>query len=85
VPEISRFLGIIVTMYYKDHAPPHFHAKYGEFLLSVEIETGVLTGHFPKRALRLVLEWYELHKTELIEDWRLARLEKPLNAIPPLE
>ena len=56
MPEISRFLGIIIAMFYKDHAPPHFHAIYGEFDIAIEIESGVINGRFPQRALRLVLE-----------------------------
>jgi hypothetical protein len=85
MPEICRFLGIVIAMFYKDHAPAHFHAKYGEYEITVAIETGVVNGAFPKRALRLVLEWYELHKQELMTDWTLAREGKPLKAIPPLE
>ena len=85
MPEICRFLGIVIKMYYKEHAPPHFHVTYGEYLMKVEIETGVVKGHFPKRALRLVMEWYELHKDELLKDWVLARKEVPLKRIPPLE
>jgi hypothetical protein len=72
-------------MFYRDHAPPHFHAVYGDYEITVEIETGVITGHFPKRALRHVLEWHELHKSELLEDWKLAQARKPLNRIAPLE
>ena len=56
MPEISRFLGIVIAMFYKDHAPPHFHAMYGDYEITVEIETGVINGRFPKRALRHVLE-----------------------------
>jgi len=85
MPEISRFLGIVVYMYYTDHAPPHFHAEYGEFEATVEIESGVITGKFPRRALNLVLEWYALHRDELVEDWRLAREKLPLRTISPLE
>ncbi len=85
MPELCRFLGIVITMYYKDHSPPHFHAKYGEYLMTVEIETGIVNGTFPKRALRLVMEWCELHKNELLQDWALAREEVPLKAISPLE
>ena len=48
MPEISRFLGIIIRMYYRDHAPPHFHAEYGEYEITVEIATGIVTGHFPR-------------------------------------
>ena len=85
MPEISRFLGIVVGMFYRDHAPPHFHAVYGDYEIVIEIETGVIEGHFPKRALRHVLEWYELHRGELLEDWQLACERKPLRKIPPLE
>lgn len=85
MPELSRFLGIVITMFYRDHAPPHFHATYGDFDVEVSIEDGVVTGKFPKRALRLVLEWYDLHRNELRENWRLAAERKPLNKISPLE
>jgi hypothetical protein len=86
MPEISRFLGIIVAMYYNDHSPPHFHARYGENEIRVNIETGeILSGAFPRRAQRLVLEWLELHRNELLEDWNLALDRKPLNKIEPLE
>ena len=56
MPELSRFLGIIIAMYYRDHGPPHFHAVYGEFEITVEIESGRVNGNFPKRALAHVLE-----------------------------
>ena len=70
-PEISRFLGIIIAMFYKDHAPPHLHAIYGEYEITVEIETGVINGRFYRRAIRLVLERIELNKYELLENWQL--------------
>ena len=85
MPEISRFLGIVIAMFYRDHAPPHFHAIYGDFEITVEIETGTVNGKFPKRALSHVLEWSELHKAELLEDWKLATLRQPLKRIEPLE
>jgi Domain of unknown function (DUF4160) len=85
LPEISRFLGIIIAMYYRDHRPPHFHAIYGDYEVVVNIENGVIEGRFPRRAVRLVLEWYELHREELIEDWLLAEQRKPLKKIAPLE
>ena len=78
-------MGIIIAMFYRDHEPPHFHAKYGEFEVTVGIETGIVQGQFPKRALGHVLEWYELHKDELLADWELARARKPLKMISPLE
>jgi hypothetical protein len=72
-------------MYWDDHLPPHFHAKYGEYEITVNIETGVIEGKFPKRALRLVLEWYERHKDALIENWELCRNKEMPKPIEPLE
>ena len=86
MPEISRFLGIIIAMYYNDHAPAHFHARYGDREMKVNIETGeVMEGSLPNRAARLVLEWWRLHREELAQDWSLAEARKPLNKIEPLE
>ena len=72
-------------MHYKDHLPAHFHAQYGEHEVAVFLESGLIEGRFPKRALRHILEWYDLHRGELEADWDLARQEKPLNSIAPLE
>lgn len=86
MPEVSRFFGIIIALYYNDHAPPHFHAKYGGAEATILIESGeVLDGNLSKRALRLVEEWRALHQEELMEDWKLARERQPLNKIEPLE
>ena len=85
MPEISRFLGIVIAMFYRDHSPPHFHAKYGDFEITVTIETGIVSGEFPKRALAHVIEWLELHKAELLVDWELAKERKPLKKVKPLE
>lgn len=85
VPEISRFLGIVIGMFYSEHGVPHFHAVYGEFKVSVEIESGRVHGHFPGRALKLVLEWTQLHRQELLENWQRARAGEPLERIAPLE
>jgi hypothetical protein len=85
MPEISRFLGIVIGIFYSEHGPPHFHAVYGEHEISVELESGKIHGQFPPRALRLVLEWASLHKEELIENWQLARQGQPLRRIAPLE
>jgi hypothetical protein len=85
MPEISRFLGIIIAMYYRDHDPPHFHAIYGKQQITVDIRTGEVEGDFPKRALRHVLEWRELHRDALLADWNLARNRRPLLKIEPLE
>ncbi len=85
MPEISRFLGIVIGMFYSEHGVAHFHAVYGEHEISVEIESGTIHGEFPERALRLVLEWANLHKQELIENWQLARQGQPLKRVAPLE
>ena len=83
MPEISRFLGIVIGMFYSEHGVAHFHAVYGEHEISVEMESGTI--EFPARALRLVLEWANLHKQELIENWQLARQGQPLKRVAPLE
>jgi hypothetical protein len=85
MPEICRFLGIVIYMVYDDHRPPHFHADYGEFRVTVDIATGVVDGRFPRRALRVLLEWYEIYRDRLAEDWELAARHEPLRKIPPLE
>jgi hypothetical protein len=85
MPEICRFLGIVVYMLYDDHHPPHFHAEYGEYQVTVEINTGVVEGKFPRRALHAVLDWYGLYKEQLLEDWQLAEQHAQLKKIPPLE
>ncbi len=85
MPEVCRFLGIIISILYDDHRPPHFHAEYGEYKISVDLNTGVIAGRFPPRALRAVSEWYELNKEGLLEDWALAEEHKTLKKLPPLE
>jgi len=85
-PEISRFFGIIVQMYYHDHGPPHFDVRYSGQRALIAIETlAVLRGSLSPRALGLVTEWAALHRAELMEDWNLARAEAQLNPIAPLE
>ena len=85
MPEISRFLGIVISMLYNDHQPPHFHAEYGEYKIQVSINDGIVDGRFPRRALNAVMEWYLLHKDELLENWYLAEKHIPLKKIEPLE
>jgi hypothetical protein len=85
MPRISAFYGIVIVMYFGDHVPPHFHARYGDHEAQVLIATGeVLHGSLPRRALKLVQEWAELHRDDLIHDWELARREQPLDSIAPL-
>jgi len=86
MPEVSRFFGIIITMYYNDHAPPHFHARYGRQKAIVAIESlTVLAGRLQPRTLGLVMEWAAMHQPELMEDWTLAREQATLKPIAPLE
>jgi hypothetical protein len=86
LPRISAFYGIAIYMYYRDHAPPHFHAIYGEFEATVSIETGdLLEGRMPRRARSLVSEWAAAHQDELQNVWELARDSQPLPAIEGLE
>jgi hypothetical protein len=86
MPEISRFFGIIIRMFYSDHDPAHFHAFYGEHEALIEIETlSVYRGSLPRRALALVLEWAEAHRLELRQDWQRARAGEVLAPIAPLD
>ena len=85
MPRISAFYGIVIAMFYADHPPPHFHARYGEFEAQVLILTGeILNGALPRRAEALVREWAQLHREELEADWELAQQEQPLVTIEPL-
>jgi hypothetical protein len=85
MPELSRFLGIVIGMFAREHPPPHFHAVYGEYHVIVDIQTGVVHGDFPKRALRHVLEWLDLHQEELQENWTRVQAGRPPCQITPLE
>ena len=85
MPEISRFLGIVIAIYWKEHGVPHFHAKYGNHRASFSIDDlRLLEGELPPRVMGLVLEWAALHRDELIADWKLAVEKKPLSPIQPL-
>jgi Domain of unknown function (DUF4160) len=86
VPRISAFYGIAIYMYYREHAPPHFHAIYGESEATVSIETAeVLEGRLPRRARSMVSEWATAHRDELLHTWELARASQPLPVIAGLE
>lgn len=85
MPEISRFYGIVITINYDDHLPPHFHARYSGDRASITLEGEVIGGRLPRRALTLVRLWARQHQAELASDWvRASRLE-PLLPIPPLD
>lgn len=86
MPRVSTFYGIVIMLYYNDHAPPHFHAIYGEHEAQVRIDTlETLAGSLPRRAQALVLEWAQLRRSELWAAWRLARRHEPLPTIEPLD
>jgi hypothetical protein len=86
MPTISMFYGIMIQMFWNDHAPPHFHALYGEFEVLINIRTlEVIKGTMPRRALTLVLEWASLHRAELIEDWTLCEQNQMPKKISPLD
>lgn len=86
MPEISRFYGIVIAMYYNDHDPPHFHARYGGEKGVFRIDNSEMTeGSLPHRARRLAAEWAESHRAELVANWDRARRNEPILSIAPLE
>lgn len=86
MPEICRFLGIIITMNFGDHQPPHFHARYGDSKAIVEIRTlQILDGALPPRVLGLVVEWAALHRDELVANWTCVISNLLPARIAPLE
>jgi hypothetical protein len=85
VPRISAFYGIVITMYWRDHPPAHFHAAYGGDVAEIAIDSGeTIDGWLPPRALRLVKEWAEMHREELGQNWDRARAHEALEPIDPL-
>ena len=86
MPEISRFFGIIISIFYDDHNQPHFHARYGDYDALIKIEDfAVIKGHLLPMALGLVIEWADIHKNELMENWKMAIGNNPLFSIEPLK
>jgi len=86
MPEICRFYGIVIAIYWQEHGVPHFHAKYGGLRAAFSIsDLRLLDGSLPPRVTALVLEWAFQHRQELMQDWKLATAKKPLKPIPPLE
>ncbi|HLT46650.1 MAG TPA: DUF4160 domain-containing protein [Rubricoccaceae bacterium] len=86
MPELARFYGIVIKMYFDDHAPPHFHAEYSGAEALIDIRTSaVITGQLPPRAMGLVAEWTALHRDELLDRWSKARSLQPLQKIAPLD
>lgn len=86
MPTISAFYGILIQMFWGDHAPPHFHALYAEYEVLINIHTlEIIRGSMPRRALALILEWASLHRGELLEDWKLCEQNQQPKKILPLE
>jgi hypothetical protein len=86
MPEISRFLGIIIKMFYDEHNPPHFHAEYGSDMVLIDIRNlSVFSGRVPPRVIGLVIEWATLHQQDLLMDWERAKVHQELLKIAPLE
>ncbi len=86
MPRISEFYGIVIAMFYDDHAPPHFHAYYGGHRAVIGIwPIEILRGWLPRRAQSLVFEWAAIHQADLARNWESARNKQPLVSIEPLE
>ncbi|MGZ5028891.1 MAG: DUF4160 domain-containing protein [Methylobacter sp.] len=85
MPEISRFLGIVIYMYFNEHNPPHFHAEYNEFRVSISIENlGLIEGKLPSKAMSLVVEWAQEHQEELLANWNSIKETGNYHKIEPL-
>ncbi len=85
MPEVSRFFGISIRMYFDDHNPPHFHAIYNDAEAELDIEKiSLLRGRMSRRALGMVIEWATAHQQELLANWELMRSNQPPNRIAPL-
>lgn len=85
MPVISRFYGILIVMYFNDHNPPHFHAKYSGYEAIFGFDGQIIEGEIPKRAVKFVQEWITYHHTELEQNWEKARAGEPLDYITPLD
>jgi hypothetical protein len=85
MPEISRFLGIVIYMYFNEHNPPHFHAEYNEYKASISIKTlGLMEGILPSKVMSLVVEWAQEHQVELLENWNSIKETGKFHKINPL-
>ena len=86
MPELSRFFGIIIRMYYDDHPPPHFHAIYGQYEIQVSIgPIVILNGQLPRRAISMVIEWAAIHQQELMDNWKRLEVNQTMVRIEPLD
>ena len=85
MPTISEFFGIFIYLRFLDHNPPHFHAKYGDQEVTIDIVNGAIRGEMSERALRLILEWLDLHRAEILEAWHKAANGEQPGKIEPLK
>ncbi len=86
MPEISRFFGVVIKMFFDDHPPPHFHAEYGDELALIDIRNlAVFSGRLPPRVLGFIVEWAAQHQQELLANWERARAQQELHRIAPLQ
>ena len=85
MPEVSKFYGIIIYIYIDDHNPPYFHVWYDDYQAEITIKEGIVRGEMPRRALRLVFEWLDLHRDELLENWERLSNSEAAKKIAPLE
>ena len=84
MPEICRFSGMIITMNFDDHVPPHFHVRYGKRIISVTISDGTITGKLPKKKQAEIDKWRKVHKKELEANWLLAKSSQETFKIPAM-
>ena len=85
MPEISRFFGIVIKMFFDDYNPPHFHAEYSGDVALIEIPSlSIFSGRLPPRVLGFVIEWATIHQQELLVDWERARAQQDMLKIAPL-
>ncbi len=84
MPEISRFFGIIIKMYYNEHNPPHFHVEFQDFAAIIHIEDGTIKGEMPRKQINLIFQWLDIHKEELLRNWELSIARESLFKINPL-
>lgn len=83
--EICRFFGIIITMYFREHNPPHFHARYGEHVAEIDFQGKIIEGNLPPRIAGFVIEWLLIHRMEIEQNWQIMRALGSPNKIQPLE
>lgn len=86
MPTISQFFGIVIRMFFDDHAPPHFHVEYNEYKAVIRLEPlALVEGKLPPRALGMVMEWADQHRPELLDAWSHCAAKQTPNKIAPLE